>query len=145
MIESGLNLPSLSEHWDMLVGRPGGPLSMRLLIQPAVAAVIGIRMGLTDARSGSTPYGWRMLTRPHRRGELLREGWRHVRNVFLAALAIDLVYQVIAFRHIYVLQALLMAIFLAALPYFVFRSLTNRLARRLRRTSAGPTIGGETP
>jgi len=125
----GLDLPSFQEHWDMLVGRPGGPLSLRLLIQPAVAAVIGIRMGLKDARTGITPYGWRVLTRPHRRGELLREGWRHVRNVFLAALAIDLVYQVIVFKHLYLGQALLMAIFLAALPYVAFRSLSNRLAR----------------
>lgn len=138
---TGLDLPSLSEHWDMLVGRPGGPMSVRLLIQPAVAAVIGIRMGLADARSGSTPYGWRVLTRPHRRGELVREGWRHVRNVFLAALAIDLVYQVIVFRHIYPLQALLMAVFLAALPYVAFRSLANRAARLLHRRGDGDHRG----
>lgn len=116
-------------HWDMLAARPGGPLSFRFLIQPLVAAAFGIREGIRDARAGESPYGWLLVTHSQRRGELVREGWSHVRNVFLAALAIDVIYEFIVFRRIYPGQTLIVATMLAVLPYMFIRGLTNRFAR----------------
>ena len=37
---------------DDLAGRIGGPLTFRLVLQPIVAAALGIRDGLLDARNG---------------------------------------------------------------------------------------------
>lgn len=114
-------------HWDMLLGRRDGPLSFRILIQPLVAAMFGIREGVKDARAGHWPYGWLILTRARRRGALVREGWLHVRTVFLAALAIDLIYGYIVFRHVYPGQLLVVVTTLAVLPYVLCRGLSNRL------------------
>jgi hypothetical protein len=41
--------------WEMLIGRTDGPLTIRLIFQPAVAAILAIRAGLKDARDGRTP------------------------------------------------------------------------------------------
>jgi hypothetical protein len=43
---------ALIRGWHNLVGRWGGPMSFRLLIQPAVAIFFAIRAGLQDARQG---------------------------------------------------------------------------------------------
>lgn len=51
-----------ARHWDMLLGRSQGPLSARLIIQPLVAATLGIRAGLKDARAGQSPYGWLIVS-----------------------------------------------------------------------------------
>jgi hypothetical protein len=120
---------SLLGHWDMLAARPGGPLSFRILVQPLVAAAFGIREGVRDARASEPPYGWLLITHSQRRGELLRQGWSHVRKVFLAALIIDTVYELMVFHRIYPGQTVVVAIALAVLPYVLVRGLTNRLAR----------------
>ena len=46
----------------MLIGRTDGPLTLRLIFQPTVAAILAIRAGLKDAREGRTPYLWSMFT-----------------------------------------------------------------------------------
>jgi hypothetical protein len=38
--------------WENLGGRVGGPMSFRLRLQPAVAALLAIRAGMQDARTG---------------------------------------------------------------------------------------------
>ena len=54
----------IARIWTNLIGRIGGPLTFRLIVQPAVAAIFAIRAGLRDAREGRAPYGWAVLTDP---------------------------------------------------------------------------------
>jgi len=112
--------------WDMLAGRTTGPLTLRLIIQPTMAALLGIRAGLKDAKAGRTPYLWTVLKEHSLRRELLLEGWKDVRKVALMAFLIDAVYQVIVFKWIYVIQAVAVALLLAIVPYMVVRALTTR-------------------
>jgi hypothetical protein len=88
----------LSYIRESLLGEWHGPLAFRLILQPAVEAFLGIRAGLCDARAGRPPCGWQLLTRSGHRGELIRDGWRQVYRLFIAAAVIDLVYQFIAFH-----------------------------------------------
>jgi hypothetical protein len=39
----------ISRDWEDLVGRVGGPLTFRLVIQPTVPVILAIRAGLEDA------------------------------------------------------------------------------------------------
>jgi hypothetical protein len=119
----------LMREWDMLIGREYGPLHFRIIIQPMVAAILAIRDGLRDARSGRPAYGWSVATDSAHRTELLRHGWSQVSRVFAAAIVIDLIYELIVFRWIYPGQALIVAAILALPPYFLIRGLANRLAR----------------
>ena len=116
--------------WENLVGRLGGPMSFRFIIQPAVALFLAIRAGLKDARSGRAPFLWAVFSNPAHRRELLREGWKDVGTVFVVALILDAVYQVIVHSGIYTLELLLAATILALVPYALLRGLVTRLARR---------------
>jgi hypothetical protein len=108
-------------------------LTFRLAIQPMVAAFFAIRAGWSDARQGRVPYGWVVLTDPANRRELLREGWKDVAKVFVAAVIIDFVYQIIELRWLYPEEALIVASTLALLPYLLLRGPANRIARRWQR------------
>jgi hypothetical protein len=73
---------------------------------------------------------WAVLSDPSRRRELVRQGWKDVGNVFLVALALDSIYQVLVHSGIYALELLLAATILALVPYVAVRGLVTRLARR---------------
>lgn len=118
----------LARLWENLGGRVGGALWLRLLLQPAIATFLAIRSGLADSRAGKPPYLWTVLTDADDRLELLRDGWKSVTKVFVMALVIDVVYQVIVFRWVYPLETLIVAFVLACVPYLLVRGPVNRIA-----------------
>jgi hypothetical protein len=122
----------LARVWGHLADRIGGPLSFRLVLQPAVAVFLAIRAGVHDARDGRPAYLWTVVTNAEDRRELLREGWMAVAKVFAAAVAIDVIYQLVVLRWVYPGEALLVAFLLACVPYVLIRGLVNRLARTRR-------------
>ncbi|MDB6023676.1 MAG: hypothetical protein JWQ04_3533 [Pedosphaera sp.] len=113
-----------------LAGRIEGPLSYRIVIQPLVAAVLAVRAGLRDARAGRPAHGWAIITGSANRGELLRESWKDVSKLFIVAVIIDLIYEIIALGRIYPGQSLVVAATLALIPYMLIRGPVNRVARR---------------
>jgi len=123
----------LARVWANLSGRIGGPLTFRLIVQPTVAALFAIRAGVKDSREGRSPYGWAILSDPAKRGPHLREGWRDVGTVFLVAIAIDFVYQVMELNWFYPEEALIVATLLALFPYLLLRGPANRIARHWLR------------
>ena len=127
----------LTRVWGNLIGRMHGPLTFRLIIQPIVAATLAIRAGLKDAREGSPPYFWAIFTDPVQRRNLLREGWKAVAKVFVVAVIIDFIYQIIVFRWFYPGEALIVGAILALLPYLLIRGPVNRIARRWHRGAGG--------
>jgi len=123
----------MDELWTRVVEhmtiRIDGPMKFRLILQPLMASIFAIRSGLADARSGKPPYFWSILNNPVERTDLLKDGWKSVGKVFLLALGLDLVFQYIALKSFYPVEAVLVAIVLAILPYLVLRGLTTRLSR----------------
>ena len=104
-------------------------MTFRLILQPSVAIFFAIRGGISDARAGREPHGWAILTDSTKRKELLRESWQDVAKVFLAAVIIDLIYQVMELRWFYPEEALIVATCLALLPYLLLRGPVNRIAQ----------------
>ena len=121
---------ALRRGWENLIGRSNGPMSFRLIIQPAVAIIFAIRSGLRDARNGQPPFLWTILSNAGQRRELLRHGWRDVGTVFIVALILDAIYQVVVHSAIYSIELFLAATILALVPYALLRGLVTRLARR---------------
>jgi hypothetical protein len=120
----------LARFWENLMGRVGGPMTFRLILQPIMAAIFAVRGGLKDAREGRPAYFWGLLINPaHRRG-MLRDGWKSVGRVFILAIVIDGIYQFIVFRWFYPGEAVVVAIVLAICPYLLIRGPVNRIARR---------------
>jgi hypothetical protein len=119
--------------WENILGRLGGPLSFRFLIQPSISALIGIIAGVRDAQAGRPAYFLSIFTdAPHRR-ERLRECWGAIWKVFLVAAALDIVYEILVFKTVYPGETLIVAIVLAVIPYVAVRGPANRIARLLVR------------
>jgi hypothetical protein len=126
-----------TQGWHEIVARPDGPLAIRFYVQPLVAAVLAVRDGLRDARRGNRAYFWSLFTDSADRRERLREGWRAIRKVFLIALILDVIYQLIVIQALRPLEALTIATALAIVPYVLLRGPVNRVARRVRGRPGG--------
>jgi hypothetical protein len=74
-----------------------------------------------------------MFTNRHQREEMISEGWKAVSKVFVLAVILDVVYQLIALQWIYPGEALLVAYVLAILPYLLIRGPVNRLLSQPRQ------------
>ena len=76
--------------------------------------------------------------------------WRSVGKIFVLALALELVYQILVLHGLRPVQTILVATGLALVPYVLLRGPVNRLARlargpRLSDTPSGPSSGEGPP
>jgi hypothetical protein len=130
----------MEEWWlrvaNNLVGRLDGPLHIRFVLQPLMSLLLAIRDGMRDARSGNPAFLWAVFTGHGARRVLLLNGWKGVGRVVLLALGLDVIYQILAFRKLYPLEALLTAALLAIVPYILLRGPINRIARVVTRNRA---------
>jgi hypothetical protein len=136
----------LTQIGEMIAGRFDGPLAFRFVLQPLVAAILGVRAGIGDAREGRPAYGWRFVTGNGDSRELIRDGWHDIAKLYVAAVAIDVIYELIVYRWVYPLQSLFIAAVLAVPSYFLIRGLANRLSRRwvsgdAHGATSGPDAG----
>ena len=76
-------------------------------------------------------YGWQVIKNAGRRLELIREGWRDVGKLFVAAVVIDLAYEILVFGRVFPGQSLIVAFALAVPTYLVVRGPTNRIAQKM--------------
>jgi hypothetical protein len=121
---------SFTQH---LMARVSGPMKFRLVLQPAMALFLAIRDGLKDAREGRPAYFWALFSNRDDRWAMLKDGWKAVGKVFILAMVLDAIYQIIERRWVYPGQAVLVAIILAIIPYLLLRGPVNRIARRPRK------------
>ena len=134
---------TLRQAWDNLFGRVDGPMSFRLIIQPVVATFLAIRAGWTDAREGRPIFFWTLARDPTQTRVMLRNLWRIAGKVFLVALVLDAIYQIIVLHWIYPVQALIVATLLALVPCMVVRAVGNRIVAIAHRRQ--PTENKEVP
>lgn len=120
----------LTRMMGHFMDRVTGPMWFRFLLQPAMAIYFAVRAGLEDAKTGKSPYFWGLMTDPEHRAEMLKSGWKSVGKVFLLALALDLIYQVMVLKAFFPIEALIIAFSLAFVPYLMFRGLVTRIARK---------------
>jgi hypothetical protein len=125
----------LARVWTNIIARVGGPMTFRILLQPLMATLFAVIAGLKDAREGRPPYLLTLLTDSTQRGALLREGWKGVGRIFVLAVVMDLIYQLIQLHWIYPGELLIVAILLAVVPYVLIRGPVNYVARWWRRPS----------
>jgi hypothetical protein len=118
-----------SEYATNFIARLDGPMHFRFFMQPLVAIVLAIRDGSRDAHEGRRPWAWKLVHVPEQRHALLADGWKGIGRIFLIAIALDVIYQLIEWRTLRPLGALVTAIVLAVVPYVLLRGPVNRLLR----------------
>jgi hypothetical protein len=108
-------------------GRLDGPLNLRLLLQPTIAAVLGYRDGVRDAASGALPYFWKIAhSEREERRTLAQNGWASIGKVFVIAIILDSIFQVLVTGRVAIVGAIVVATILAILPYLLLRGVVNR-------------------
>lgn len=115
---------------EQLMARVSGPMHLRLFLQPGMALILAVIAGIKDAKEGKPPYFWALIHDPAHDKERLKDGWKSIGRVFILALVLDAIYQVIELHFFYVGEAIIVAIILAILPYIIFRGIVRRLARK---------------
>lgn len=122
----------MDDIWMRIIENMGdrltGPMKFRFFLQPAMAIIFAVLAGLKDAKAGRTPYFWSLLFYPESRTEMLKDGWKSVGKVFVLALILDVIYQIIVLHFVYPGEAIVTAFALAILPYLIIRGLVTRLA-----------------
>ncbi len=116
---------------SQLIARVSGPMKFRLVLQPCMAAFFAIRSGLADARAGNPPWFWEVISNPAKRSELMKEAWKRIGKVFILAMVLDAVYQIIELHFIYPGEMIIVAFVLAIVPYVILRGPAMRLARMI--------------
>lgn len=129
----GITLTIIERVWRQLLQRPGEPMTFRFVLQPTMAAIAAIRDGGRDARMGRSPYFQSMLREPGQRIGRLNEGLNATARIILLGLVMDAVYQVYVLNRFYPVEAVIIALVLAFVPYLILRGIVHRIARRMHR------------
>jgi hypothetical protein len=132
-------LDLLTRAWHEILARPSGPMAFRFYLQPSIAVALALRDGLRDARLGRPAYFWSLFSDKANRRQRLRDGWRSVGRVFLFAFLLDTIYQLAVLRGLRPFEGVIVATFLALVPYIVFRGPANRIARRIGHFGTHPS------
>jgi hypothetical protein len=134
----GLSAEVHHRIWRDISDRPGGPMTFRFFLQPTMALIAALHDGINDARLGRSPYFWTLVHGAEERAGRLREGLLSTARIVLLGLGMDAVYQYQVLKTFYPGEAVLMALLLAVIPYFLLRGPIARLARWwMARQSSG--------
>ena len=123
-----------SAFFEDIPKRLTGPGRFRFLLQPAIAIILGIRGGLTDARTGLPPYLYAVLFHRDLRPGMVKSGLLTIVNLLLMGVLVDSVCQWLILGISYPGAALVVGPVLIVAPYTISRALTNRLTRRRNDT-----------
>ena len=131
-------LDALTRIYHNILGRPSGPLNFRLVMMPIVVSILAVRAHLRDVREGRPTVLWAFIKDPEKRRRLFRSGLKDFGRVFIVAVVLDTVYQLLVFRWVYPGEVLMIAVSCAVVPYFLVRGPVTRLLRLLFGKHARP-------
>ena len=104
-------------------------MTFRFFLQPTMAAIAALHDGIKDAREGHKSFFWTAWRDSTQHTGRLREGLLSTARIMLLGISMDVIYQFKVLDRFYPVEALVMAILLAVIPYFVFRWIVERAAR----------------
>jgi hypothetical protein len=134
----GFSVEVHHRFWNDVFGRLHGPMTFRFFLQPAMALLAALPDGIDDARHAHSSFLWTKRSDPTLRRGRLQQGLVSTARVVLLGISMDVIYQLRVFNQFYPVEALVMAILLALIPYFIFRWIVERIAgwRLARRRTA---------
>jgi hypothetical protein len=125
----GWSIEVHNRFWGDIADRLDGPMTFRFYLQPTMAFIAALPDGIRDARSGHQAFFWTRPDDPAVKHGRLRQSLVSLARVTLLGLSMDIIYQIRVFDRFYPVEALMMAILLAVIPYFIFRPIVERVVR----------------
>ena len=127
----GFSLQVEQRVWHDLVERPGGPMTFRFFLQPAMAAIAATRRWNQGRAHRPVAVFLDVLEifTAERVGRL-REALFSTARIILLGLGMDAIYQFRVFDTFYPDEAVVIALVLAVVPYFLVRGPVTRIAHR---------------
>ena len=122
---------------ENLGARVTGPMQFRVFVQPLMATIFAVIAGLRDAKAGRPAYFWALFTQREERRQMLADGWKQVGKIFVLAVVLDVVYQLIVQRFVFPFEVLVVAFILAIVPYLIVRGPVNRIAALISKRRNG--------
>jgi len=107
-------------------------MTFRFILQPAMAIIAAARDGLHDARLGRRPYIWALIhgvRDPQGRSGRLWEGIVSTARIIILGVVMDIIYQWKVLDTFYPVQAAVIAVLLAFVPYLLLRGPFERIVR----------------
>jgi hypothetical protein len=118
-------------------------MNLRFIVQPIIAAILGIRAGIHDARQATPPFIWSLCARPSGWKLQLKQAREQLVIPLVVAIVLDGIVQYLLFQRIRFLGAVVLGTILMGLPYSLARGVTNRIvsARRHLANASRRKIG----
>jgi hypothetical protein len=113
-----------------IISRFTGRGRFRFVIQPLTAILLGIRSGLKDAGEKRPGYIKELLQRKSGLKQALTEGLDVISTLLLMGVLADIIFQLVLFRMVHIVPALILGPILITGPYIISRDLANRLFRK---------------
>ena len=113
--------------WHDIVETARGRGQLRLILQPTVAIILGLRLGIADAKAGAQPFLMRLFVTGRHRAQLAKGALMDVIVPYSIAVVLDGVLQYLTHGHVRPLAALIVGLLLIFIPFAISRSLTNRI------------------
>jgi hypothetical protein len=116
--------------WRDLTGRGmfGGRFQIRLILQPLVALLLGIRFGIRDAKQGKDdPFFMSLVRAEHGRWPILKQGLRDAAVPLCVAFVLDGILQHLILGHVRLIGAVVVGSLLVFLPFVIGRGLGHRI------------------
>jgi hypothetical protein len=135
----GVSAENLGRLWRDILDRPGGPMTFRFILQPAMAMIAALRDGIHDAHAGRRPYVWALIHGVRDSGgrsARLWEGIVSTARILILGVVMDIIYQWKVLGTFYPVQAVVIAVLLAFVPYLLLRGPFARVARHWVAQSA---------
>jgi len=130
-IEKGRVYLFSAQFLEELPQRLSGSGRLRFILQPLLAILLGVRGGLTDAKTGNPLFLFGLIFATGQRRGLLRSAAEAIGIMLAVGIILDIVFQLVLYRDAHPGAALLIALILICIPYALSRALTNRMARGL--------------
>jgi hypothetical protein len=124
----GWSMEVHQRFWTDIFDRVHGPMIFRFYLQPVMALLAALPDGIRDARLGHSSFFWSAWWDKNVSTGRLREGAASTARVVLLGLSMDMIYQFKVLDRFYPGEALMMALLLAVIPYFIFRWIVERTA-----------------
>jgi hypothetical protein len=108
-------------------GMFGGKFQIRLILQPVLAMLLGLRFGVRDAKQGKPPFFGALVGDKQDRGHLFKQSLRDAVIPLCIAFIIDSILQYMINHHVRPLASVIVGGLLVYLPFLIVRGLANRI------------------